>query len=80
MWLSGCSSTNVETVPDSESRDDLADPNNTTADDNAPREDSTVENKQIEDVMVYYPIILKAAMKHTAIIQDSFGSELLAGL
>ena len=50
MWLSGCSSTNIETVPDSESRDDLAEITNTTADDNAPREDSTVENKQVEDV------------------------------
>ena len=50
MGLSGRSSTDIETVPDSESRDNLSDPNNTTADDNAPREDSTIENKQVEDV------------------------------
>ena len=50
MWLSGRSSTDIETVPDSESRDDIANPDNTTADDNDPREDSTIENKQVEDV------------------------------
>ena len=50
IWLSGCSSTDIETVPDSESRDDLAEITNTTADDNAPREDSTIENKQVENV------------------------------
>ena len=80
MGLSGRSSTDIKTIPTLKSRDDLAKILNTTADDDTPREDSTVNNKQVEDVMVYYPIILKRAMKHTATIQDSLGSEMFSSL
>ena len=72
----------METDPNSESRDDFANPDNTTTDDNEEsRERSTnVDDKQVDEGVDLLSRSIESSNDVHKIIQDILASELCPGL